>query len=197
MPDDLIRRCAELYAAGGMVSLPLGVMALALWYALSFRLLNLRRGSKEALEPLVRTWRRGEASGVGGALGDALAELDADGQRHAPNRGLAETSVGRVVERLHIGAGPVAAIVMVAPLLGLLGTVNGMIETFDSLASMALYTRGGGVAGGISEALFSTQMGLVVAIPGAVVGRLLVRREERLVDELEELCRIACAEETT
>lgn len=84
---------------------------------------------------------------------------------------------------LSVGASLVATCVLVAPLLGLLGTVNGMIETFDSLGTMSLYRRSGGVAGGISEALISTQMGLVVAIPGAILGRLMARRAERL-DEL-------------
>ena len=62
---------------------------------------------------------------------------------------------------------------MVAPLAGLLGTVAGMIETFDSLGSMSLFSQSGGVAGGISQALISTQMGLAVAIPGLLAGRIL------------------------
>ncbi len=86
--------------------------------------------------------------------------------------------------KLHLGAGRtmVRAIVMVAPLLGLLGTVSGMIETFDSLGDQALFAATGGVAGGISQALLTTQMGLVVAIPGLVVGRLLDRRQRALED---------------
>jgi len=72
----------------------------------------------------------------------------------------------------------------IAPLLGLLGTVNGMIETFASLTAMQLFAQSGGVAGGISEALITTQMGLFVAIPGLIVGRLLDRREDRLRDAL-------------
>jgi len=79
----------------------------------------------------------------------------------------------------------VKTIVMVAPLTGLLGTVAGMIETFDALAEMALFTQSGGIAGGISQALISTQMGLAVAIPGLVVGRLLDRRAQRVIDQIE------------
>ena len=62
-----------------------------------------------------------------------------------------------------------------------------MIETFDSLASMSLFRGSGGVAGGISEALVSTQMGLAVAIPGMLVGRLLDRRATRIRDTLDQL----------
>ena len=78
-------------------------------------------------------------------------------------------------------------IVVLAPLAGLLGTVTGMMETFDSLATMALFTQSGGVAGGISQALISTQMGLAVAIPGVIAGRLIDRKQSNLTTELEEL----------
>ena len=67
-----------------------------------------------------------------------------------------------------------------APLVGLLGTVIGMIETFDSLADAALYTQNGGIAAGISQALLTTQMGLVIAIPGLLAGKFLKRWENKL-----------------
>ena len=62
-----------------------------------------------------------------------------------------------------------------------------MIETFDSLGDMTLFSQSGGIAGGISQALFSTQMGLCVAIPGVVVGRLLDRRQHRFEEELDQI----------
>jgi biopolymer transport protein ExbB len=61
-----------------------------------------------------------------------------------------------------------------------------MIETFDSLAEMSLFSQSGGIAGGISEALFTTQMGLIVAVPGVLLGRILDRRAERLAEEIEQ-----------
>ena len=78
-------------------------------------------------------------------------------------------------------------IVILAPLAGLLGTVAGMIETFDALGDQALFASSGGVAGGISQALLTTQMGLVVAVPGLVVGRLLDRRQRRIEGDLLQL----------
>ena len=78
----------------------------------------------------------------------------------------------------------VRTIVMVAPLAGLLGTVAGMIETFDALGDMSLFTQSGGIAGGIAQALISTQMGLAVAIPGLVAGRLLDRRAQRVIEQV-------------
>ena len=88
--------------------------------------------------------------------------------------------------------------VAVAPLAGLLGTVTGMIETFRSLGEMELFTQGGGIAGGIGEALLTTQMGLAVAVPGIVLGRLLDRRQATLEDQLDRMvdqARIAAAKE--
>jgi len=72
----------------------------------------------------------------------------------------------------------------VAPLLGLLGTVTGMIETFASMSAMELFAQSGGVAGGISEALITTQLGLFVAIPGLIASRLLDRKSEAIRQEI-------------
>jgi len=80
---------------------------------------------------------------------------------------------------------PIHSIVMVAPLLGLLGTVIGMIETFSSLGSQEMYSQSGGIAGGISQALLTTQMGLMVAIPGLVFGRQLDKLQISLEEDLE------------
>ena len=60
-----------------------------------------------------------------------------------------------------------------------------MIETFRGLGESALFSQTGGVAGGISEALLTTQMGLAVAIPAIVVGRILDRRESTYSDEVD------------
>ena len=73
----------------------------------------------------------------------------------------------------------------VAPLLGLLGTVTGMINTFQVIT-----THGTGdprlMAGGISEAMVTTQVGLVVAIPVMMVAAFLGRRAHSLAQDMEE-----------
>lgn len=78
-----------------------------------------------------------------------------------------------------------AALTAVAPLLGLLGTVMGMIETFDAVSAVGGNT-GSRVASGISQALITTQFGLVVAVPGvfglACLRRLLSHVEVRMAD---------------
>ena len=90
------------------------------------------------------------------------------------------------------GSRVIASLVAVAPLLGLLGTVTGMIETFDSLGNMVLFARSGGIAGGIAQALVSTQMGLSVAIPGVLAAHVLVMKQRRLESRLDE-AEAACA----
>jgi biopolymer transport protein ExbB len=76
-----------------------------------------------------------------------------------------------------------AALVVAAPLLGLLGTVLGMVETFDAVATRSSETTDM-VARGISRALITTQAGLVAALPGtfgiAHLSRLLRRLRGRI-----------------
>ena len=92
-------------------------------------------------------------------------------------RGLFSTD--EVSFRLSWGARWIRTLVVVAPLLGLLGTVSGMVETFSALAGDP--DAGDSVAGGISEALVTTQFGLILAIPGTLVGRWLDRLANRIL----------------
>lgn len=73
----------------------------------------------------------------------------------------------------------------VSPLLGLLGTVTGMIHTFQSIT---VFGTGDPrlLAGGISEALLTTQVGLSIAIPVLLVHHFLSRRVEKIEDDLDE-----------
>ena len=78
------------------------------------------------------------------------------------------------------------ALITAAPLLGLLGTVSGMILTFDALGDMSMFRQGGGIAGGISEAFLTTQLGLGIAMPALLVQRLLDRWNQRWLQRVEE-----------
>ena len=75
----------------------------------------------------------------------------------------------------------------IAPLLGLLGTVTGMIATFDTITQF-----GTGnpklLSGGISEALITTELGLIVAIPAVLFGNLLKGWSDQMKDRIEHLC---------
>ncbi|MEL7448894.1 MAG: MotA/TolQ/ExbB proton channel family protein [Pseudomonadota bacterium] len=84
---------------------------------------------------------------------------------------------------LNRGLPTVAVLAAVSPLLGLLGTVTGMIETFQSIT---LFGTGDPklMSGGISQALITTQLGLSVAIPLVLFHSLLAGRANRLVEML-------------
>ncbi len=86
--------------------------------------------------------------------------------------------------RLDKFIGVIAVTASVSPLLGLLGTVSGMIETFKM---MTLFGAGDPevVSGGIAQALVTTELGLVVAIPSLVVSALLSRRAKSYYQALE------------
>ncbi len=81
----------------------------------------------------------------------------------------------------------VKTIVMLAPLIGLLGTVDGMIETFDALQNSSMFSQGSSIAGGISKALFTTELGLIVAVPGMILGKALDRKAYRYELEFEQM----------
>lgn len=75
-------------------------------------------------------------------------------------------------------------VVQIAPLLGLLGTVSGMIMTFEALRNQSVTSDM--LSAGISRALFTTEFGLLVAIPGVLLGFLLNRYVSRLHEEYRE-----------
>lgn len=101
-------------------------------------------------------------------------------------RKVAEDSVVSHETRLARFGSMVQVCAAVAPLLGLLGTVTGMIATFDVITEF-----GTGdpklLSGGISEALVTTQLGLIVAIPCLLLGQILNAWAERTISEAEEL----------
>lgn len=80
-----------------------------------------------------------------------------------------------------------SAMVAAAPLLGLLGTVSGMVKTFESLATSGDEKSMGGLARGISEVLVATESGLAVAIPALIVIYFIHARVRRYVQRVDQL----------
>jgi biopolymer transport protein ExbB len=87
-------------------------------------------------------------------------------------------------ERFHDQRVIIAALIAAAPLLGLLGTVTGMIRTFDSLGSRAGARSIEGLASGISQALITTEVGLAVVIPAVLVLYYAHRQLQKGIQEL-------------
>lgn len=81
----------------------------------------------------------------------------------------------------------ISAMIAAAPLLGLLGTVMGMIETFESLGNRHAGRSMAGLASGVSQALITTETGLAVVLP-AMLGLYLAHRQlQRSVRQLLEI----------
>jgi len=89
-------------------------------------------------------------------------------------------------QRLNRGLPVLAIFAAVSPLLGLLGTVTGMIETFQVIT---LFGAGDPrlMSGGISQALITTQLGLAVAIPLLLIHSFAQSRANTLITELDEI----------
>lgn len=86
------------------------------------------------------------------------------------------------LERFLNTLGTIAA---VSPLIGLLGTVVGMIEVFNVISVQGV-GKAGAMAGGISKALITTAAGLIVAIPSLIAYRYFRRRVDTLILEMEQ-----------
>ena len=86
------------------------------------------------------------------------------------------------LERFVEGLGTIAG---VSTLLGLLGTISGMIQIFSVISSQTVVNPGS-LAGGISEALTTTYAGLTVAIPTLVMYKYLQSRTQTLILQMEE-----------
>jgi len=173
---------------GGFVMWPLLVLAFLLWLGIAYRLFFIRRGTRLPVRELFAQAQRRMPERPRGALEEAVRRgLRVHASSAERMQALLDDEFFGIEEDLRRYRTLVRTIIVVAPLLGLLGTVSGMIEMFDSLADQNFYSQSGGVAQGISQALFTTQFGLVIAIPGMLVGSLVDRRERRLQDDLTQL----------
>ena len=183
----------EVWVSGGWAMVGLAVLSLIIFAMGLHVYFGLRSKRFELIRE--RTWRhwidnpgqrRGPVGQLLNAAGDAASVQDT-AERFEEIR---QTEVSPFERDLKI----MKICVSAAPLLGLLGTVMGMLDTFSALA-----TGSGGdktmnlVAGGISEALITTETGLVIAIPGLFFQYQLNRKNERYKAFLAHL-ETACAQ---
>ena len=191
-PFELIGRFVELMNAGGVVMWVLFVLNFFLWYGLGYRYFILKRGTKGNVRRLINKHEtRGEGQAMRGLLDYAVVDaLDAAQEAKAVGANVRKHIDGALLpyySDVNSYRIMVKTIVVLAPLVGLLGTVMGMIETFDALQSSSMFAQGASISGGISKALFTTELGLVVAVPGLIVGRVLDRKAERFELEFEQI----------
>lgn len=171
--------------AGGVVMLPLVAVSLVMWLlivdrALFFRRLHHRNMTFRTAWEHVDGNRMPDPGQYGGAISLLVARfLTARSGNPALDLFILDETVMRVNRGLTDYLSLIGVLAAVAPLMGLLGTVTGMIATFDVLAVFGT-GNAKAMAGGISEALITTQTGLLVAIPGLYMKGFLDRRARTL-----------------
>lgn len=197
---DLFSQFIAFMNNGGIIMWVLFVLNLLLWFGLGYRYMVLQRGTKgNARRQIQKHLKRKDEQKIRGLLdeviADALAALRDATRLHLKPRAYIEDAVATYRSGLGKYSILVKTIVVLAPLVGLLGTVMGMIETFDALQTGSMFSQGASISGGISKALFTTELGLVVAVPGLIIGRVLDKQEERLELEFEQIKDILCTED--
>ncbi len=170
---------------GGIVMIPLMVVSLTMWILIANRVLFFRRMHRKNMTAQA-AWEyicTGNQPGTGryrGIVSFLVADfLSIRSGDNILDRRLLDESVLRIRERLKEHLALIGVLAAVAPLLGLLGTVTGMIATFDVLSYFGT-GNAKAMASGISEALITTQTGLLVAIPGLYMKGFLDRRADNL-----------------
>lgn len=102
-----------------------------------------------------------------------------------PMKDSIQEAANQVIHSMERYVGALGTIAAIAPLLGLLGTVWGMIKVFVAI-ELEGTGNAGALAGGISEALVTTAMGLVVGIVAMIAHRFFVRRIDTLAVTMEQ-----------
>jgi len=197
---DLVARALELLHAGGpvvLVLLAMSVLALAIVLVKLMQFRAARLGDRRAAREALALWKAGhEAEALARLRGapDPVAQVLARAMR-GQHRGLPEPRVREEVLRhgadllaaLRGWFRPLEVIASLAPLLGLFGTVLGMIEAFRQLEAAGNQVNPAVLSGGIWEALLTTAVGLAVAMPVVAVLNWLERRVDRLAHEMDSL----------
>lgn len=186
-------QAVEIWSAGGWAMIAIAVIALVMFSVGTNVWLLLRATGHHAVPE--RIWRRWldhpiERRGRIGALLDRVAR-EGNGTLEDMTQAFEQLRMAELLP-FERDLKVMKVCVSAAPLVGLLGTVTGMLATFGALAS-----GGGGdktmgmVASGISEALITTETGLVIALPGLFFQYQLTRKFEAykaFLAHLESVC---------
>lgn len=161
----MLEALGQSLAEGGFVALVLLVLAVLLWGVLVLRLARLRGPAPRSRFDIMA------------AEDDESPVIRSHLKRF--ERCLQNSYFIRFEGLVHV-------IVLIAPLLGLLGTVQGMMETFDTLSLSRYSPPADTMSSGISKAMLTTQMGLIVSLPGLFMHRILKRLAKKRLRLLQQ-----------
>ena len=146
---------------------------------------ELRTGNKEEILKLCKDKTDSVSKSVTKIVSNMDINFDQlDNSHRQVIEGIISESILEQTTELEKGMSLLGTVVNAAPQLGLLGTVTGMIAAFSALTRNGTSTAKI-VAGGISEALYTTAFGLIVAIPALVFYNYFNRRIDVIVAEME------------
>ena len=191
-----MKRLIELGGTLVMVQLAISVLGLAVVMFKALQFMQVREGSLRALHKAIDTWEGGDA-----AKGREMIKRNglpfardieyALGKLRPDNVELVREELYRrarvFLQPLHDHMPTIEIIYYIAPLLGLLGTVTGIIASFQALEASGAANDAAKLAGGIWEALICTGVGLSMAIPFAVLHSLLESRLNHIVAGVEDV----------
>lgn len=186
----------ELLRPGGFIMIPLLICSVLALAIIIERFYALRVGRVAPASTTNELWRLIKKKELNSRRLKAIQEASPIGRIMAG--GLSNAKHGRdimkesieheaaqVVHELERFLNPLGTIAVITPLLGLLGTVIGMIKVFSQI-QLAGVGDPGVLAGGISEALITTAAGLTVAIPALIFHRFFIRRVDEMVVNMEQ-----------
>ena len=172
-----MRSVEWVFEQGGWVSYALAGVSVLLWSAVTIRAWNLRGLRVLSLEEAPRG-------------NQVVARFIRDAMKLRGQAGRLGQLAERTLGQLSGMRSFIRTLVAIAPLLGLLGTVIGMVEMFGSMQGPLGGEEESTVAGGVSTALVTTQLGLVIAVPGLVAAYYLSRLQLRRERDVQEVLRL-------
>jgi biopolymer transport protein ExbB len=186
----------ELVTAGGWLMLPIIACSIIAFAIIAERLWTLRVKRVIPRTLVAQVWDQAKSKKLdvermqdlraGSPLGRILAAglMNRNTSREIMKEAIEDT--GRhVVHELERYINTLGTIAAISPLLGLLGTVIGMIQVFSTITTQGVGNPGA-LAGGISQALITTAAGMVVAIPSLMAYRYFRGKVDMLVIRMEQ-----------
>lgn len=198
-----IESLERLLALGGPVVVLLALLSIAALGIAIYKLLQFRRAKiwrTTDVASAVAVYRGGDPdaaetrlAATDSALGRTVGAAIAADRTRRPEvaREVAEIAAASEIESLRGGLRPLEFIAGVSPLLGLFGTVLGMIAAFQALEAAGDKVDPAILAGGIWEALFTTAAGLAVAIPALALSNWFERALDALAHKMEHYAGLA------
>lgn len=164
---DMMNSIREFLDTGGQVLTVIAGVICLMWLLIFERLYFFLKSYKDIRNDMIANWKKRE-------------------ERHSWNAEQIRTAqVSRITELLNNNVAVIQSLVVLCPLLGLLGTVTGMIEVFDVMA-ISGSGNARSMASGVSRATIPTMAGMVGSLSGVFMVTWLQRKTKRRTEQMED-----------